>query len=302
MKVALTGGTGFIGKELIEVSGNKFDILALTRKKIACCDSVEYNDLFDITSEDIVGCDVVIHLAGVAHSNSTEVGDYDKYNKILTKYIANEAVKANIKRFVFVSTIGANEFDSNHKYSSLYKGNLPNFYAQSKFEAEVELKKIAKKTGLEVVIIRPVLVYGKLAPGNFSLLRRLVSGLPFLPFGLVNNKKSFIAVENLVDLILLCTDHPNAAGEVFLASDGQDVSTKEFTNLIANGLGKRIIQLPIPIFFMRIAAKIVGKSAMIEQLVGDLVVDSSHTFKVLNWIPPYLPEQALKLLNRDLHD
>ncbi|RPA38328.1 NAD-dependent epimerase/dehydratase family protein [Shewanella frigidimarina] len=304
MKLLLTGATGFIGKKLLNISNNYSavsDILVLSRKTVPTHNHKVFASLFDVTAEHLTGFDVFIHLAGIAHSPLTSDSDYELYNTQLTLHLAKEAVKANIKRFVFVSSIGVNGTCTQAGGISVDDSVNPhNSYSQSKYDAEVGLNKIADETGLEVVIVRPTLVYGPGAPGNFGLLTKLVQKLPFLPFGVVNNKRDFIAVQNLADLLITCAKHPNAAGNTFLASDGETVSTKEFTNEIANGLKKSIFQLPIPVSLMRIAAKYLGKSALIEQLVGDLEVDSSNLQAVLGWQPPYTMEQVMSYLNESI--
>ena len=150
-----------------------------------------------------------------------------------------------------------------------------------------------------MVIVRPTLVYGPNAAGNFGALTRLVNKLPALPFGLANNKRDFIAVQNLVDLLITCANHPKAAGHTFLASDGETMSIKEFTNAIADGLDKRLIQLPVPISLMKLVGKLLGKSAMVEQLVGNLEVDSSNLQEVLDWTRPYTMKQAMSSLSEN---
>jgi len=152
---------------------------------------------------------------------------------------------------------------------------------------------------MEIVIVKPTLVYGPEAPGNFGLLTKLVHKFPLLPFGLAKNKRDFIAVQNLVDLLIVCAKHPDAAGHTFLASDCETVSIKEFTNAIAKGLNRTLIQVPVPNYIMRFAAKLVGKSLMLEQLLGNLQVDSSNAQEVLGWIPPYTMEQAMASLSEN---
>jgi nucleoside-diphosphate-sugar epimerase len=303
MKLLLTGATGFIGKGLLNISSNYSnisEILLLSRNALPVYNHKIFADLFDVTREDLKGFDVFIHLAGIAHAPSTSDSDYELYNTQLTLYLAQEAVNANIKRFVFVSSIVVNGFEAREKIlSASDKVNLKNSYAKSKWDAEAGLKKIADDTGLEVVIVRPTLVYGPSAPGNFGLLTKLVKKLPFLPFGRVNNRRDFISVQNLADLLIICAKHPNAAGHTFFASDGHSVSTKAFTNAIAKGMRKSVFQLPIPISLMRAVAACVGKSAMIEQLVGNLEVDSSNVQTVLGWQPPYTMEQAMSFFSEN---
>ncbi len=297
MNILLTGASGFIGNFLC---GNS-DI-----KRIVLREGGNYNnwgcERFYIKKLDgrtgwkgaFKGIDSIIHLAGVAHSKDLDKSVFKSVNTEGTLKLANEAASFGVKRFVFVSSIGVNgKLTQSEPFKFKMKPDPDNAYAQSKYNAELGLKKIAEETGLEVVIVRPTLVYGSNAPGNFGLLTNLVKMFPVLPFGLTKNRRDFIAVQNLTDLLVTCASHPNANGHTFLASDGETVSTKEFTNAIAQGLGKKVIQLPIPISLMRFVGKLVGRSSMIEQLVGNLEVDSSNLKKVLNWTPPFTMEQAM---------
>ncbi|MGI2173256.1 NAD-dependent epimerase/dehydratase family protein [Shewanella ulleungensis] len=303
MKLLLTGSTGFIGKEMLNISYNYSavsEILVLSRKTVPTHNHKIFASLFDVTAEDLTGFDVFIHLAGIAHSPLTSDSDYELYNTQLTLHLAQEAVKANIKRFVFVSSIGVNGTCTQAGgISEDDSVNPHNSYSRSKYDAEVGLKKIAEETGLEVVIVRPTLVYGPNAPGNFGLLTKLVYKLPLLPFGLVKNKRNFISVQNLADLLITCAKHPNSAGHTFLASDGETVSIKDFTNAIAKGLNKKLIQLPVPVSLMRLAARVVGKQEMAEQLLGNLQVDSTNAQEVLGWVSPYTMEQAMASLSEN---
>jgi nucleoside-diphosphate-sugar epimerase len=203
-----------------------------------------------------------------------------------------------VKRFIFISSIGVlgkltkngqrlNENDSAIAYSK---------YSKSKLDAEIELLKISKDTELEVVIIRPVLVYGVGTPGNFGKLVNLVERLAILPFALCANKRSFVSIDNLVDFIFLCIEHPKAKNEIFCISDGSDVSIKDFTNSIAKGLGKSLIQFPIPNFVFVLLGKLTGRYEQIEQLTGGLQVDSSKARERLGWKPPFTMADTLSRL------
>ncbi|MET6759753.1 NAD-dependent epimerase/dehydratase family protein [Pseudoalteromonas sp. NCIMB_1079] len=303
MKVAITGATGFIGKELLINCPKDIELLALTRKSIAAKKHIKYDDLFDVKAEHLVGCESFVHLAGVAHTAAADPETYTQYNTELVSYLANEAVKANVKRFIFISTIGVNGLNSGEEpFKPADLANPHNDYAISKYNAEQELQSIAKKTGLEVVIIRPVLVYGKDAPGSFSLLLKMISKLGVLPFGFVKNKRSFIAVQNLVDFIVLCLKHEKAAGQIFLASDNQVISTKAFSNSIAKGINKTLWHLPVPVSLMKLTINLLGKPTLSKQLFNDLEVDSSNMFQLLNWTPPYTMNAAMRQLTRETHD
>ncbi|MGR5522468.1 NAD-dependent epimerase/dehydratase family protein [Vibrio sp. PNB22_4_2] len=295
----MTGATGFVGSQL---SSRLEGVKCIVRKneKHSFFDFLEVESIDGLTewNSNLDGVDTIIHLAGVAHTTAANVPYLRAVNFDGTLHLANEAVRAGVKRFVFVSSIGVNgAFTDQAPFNEKSKPCPHSQYAQSKYDAELGLKKIAKETGLEVVIVRPTLVYGPSAPGNFGMLTRLVNKLPILPFGSANNRRDFIAVQNLADLLVTCANHPDATGHTFLASDGETVSIKEFTNAIADGLGKKVIQLPVPVSVIRLAGKLTGKSAMIEQLYGNLEVDSSNIKEVLGWTPPLTMKQAMATLH-----
>ncbi|MCG7496867.1 NAD-dependent epimerase/dehydratase family protein [Vibrio sp. Of7-15] len=295
----VTGASGFVGREVLKCSTLLKPVVR--SGKLALFNSAFQIDKLDgktswIGAFENVGS--IIHLAGLAHSNVYGKLDYQRVNVDGTLHLAREAAKAGVKRFVFVSSIGVNGPSTNAPFSSKSSPSPHNIYAESKYSAELGLKEISRDTGMQLVIIRPTLVYGANAPGNFGLLSNLIKKVPCLPFGIVNNKRNFIAVQNLADLLIVCSKHPDAAGRTFLASDsGGSVSIKTFTNAVAKGLGKNITQLPVPVAVMRFAAKVVGKSTMIEQLVGNLEVDSSCTQEVLGWRAPYTMEQAMSYIS-----
>ncbi|MGR6832914.1 NAD-dependent epimerase/dehydratase family protein [Aliivibrio wodanis] len=295
MNILLTGGSGFIGQQVTKQSPIKRQVVR--KGEAYSYSSVHQVDTLNTATNwqgAFTNINAIIHLAGLAHSQNLPDDEYQSVNVEGTLHLANEAAKAGVKRFVFVSSIGVNGTSTYQApFSALSEEKPHNTYAQSKYNAELGLKKIAEETGLEVVIVRPTLVYGPNAPGNFGSLTRLVNKIPVLPFGLVNNKRDFISVQNLADLLITCANAPKAVGHTFLASDGKAVSTKDFTNAIAEGLGKRIFQLPIPVWLMRLAGKLLGKSVMVEQLVGNLEVDSSNAQEVLGWVPPYTMQQAM---------
>lgn len=299
MDVLLTGATGFIGKYLQRRSSFRYVVRRNAEHSL--------EDVFEISQLDkntdwnnaFYGIDYVIHLAGLAHSNLYTDKDYRDINVDGTLKLASEAAKAGVKRFIFVSSIGVNGYLTTKVPFSVNSVPSPhNSYSKSKYDAEEGLKVIATKTGMELVIIRPTLVYGPDAPGNFGSLVKLVKKSPILPFGLINNERSFIAVQNLADLLVTCIKHPNAAGKTFIASDGPVVSTKDFTNAIAKGLGKKKLQLPVPLTAMRLLGKAFGKSSAVEQLLGNLEVDSSYVTQELGWKPPYTMEESMQSLRK----
>jgi nucleoside-diphosphate-sugar epimerase len=293
--ILMTGATGFIGSRLLDAfSCEKIRILGRSQPKFFMGEVV--NKAIN-ASEDYTDCfidiDAVIHLAAVAHNNSSDLNFIKEVNVRGTLNLARQAAEAGVKRFVFISSIGVLGSHTEKPFCE-QSPELPHSeYAQSKLDAEKELQELSKETGLEVVIVRPVLVYGKNAPGNFGLLSKFVSKLSFTPFLMVKNKRSFISVDNLCDFISLCIAHPKAADEVFLISDSGTVSTPEIMSAIAKGMGKSIRHLPIPVWVMRVFGKLLGKSKQVEQLVGDLEVDCSKAKNLLGWTPPETMAQAM---------
>ncbi|HIF9327284.1 TPA: NAD-dependent epimerase/dehydratase family protein [Photobacterium damselae] len=303
-KILLTGGSGFIGSHFPKSDKNIKYVLRNKEEAKRCKSSFFINKIDGESdwSTAFNGVDSIIHLAGLAHSATLSPDDYYSVNTQGTLKLAKDAVQAGVKRFVFVSSIGVNGSSTIGEKVFSYSSDVAphNIYAKSKLDAEIGLKNIAEQTGLEVVIVRPTLVYGQNAPGNFGLLTKIVKKLPILPFGSINNKRSFIAVQNLVDLLLTCAEHPDAADHIFLASDGKPISIKQFTNAIAKGLNKSIYQLPIPICIMRLSAKLIGKKSIAEQLFNNLEVDSSNAFDIMQWKAPYSMEQAMSLLSEEI--
>lgn len=299
----VTGSTGFVGSEVCKlltaarhvVRGETASIHPNSFKIESLNGSTNWVGAF----EDVGS---VLHLAGLAHNTKFCPNQYESVNVEGTLKLAREAAKAGVKRFIFVSSIGVNGVSTSgvpFKYNSSL--NPHNAYAKSKYDAEVGLRKIALDTGLELVIVRPTLVYGVNAPGNFGALTKLITHVPILPFGLTKNKRDFISVQNLADLLLTCIEHPKAPGNTFLACDGMAVSTKEFTNAIANGMGRTIVQFPMPVGLMNLLGKLVGRRAMIDQLYGDLEVDSCNLYDVLGWVAPYsMTESMTSLLKSKL--
>jgi len=300
MTILVTGATGFVGQNLTQLNQNfRCVIRAGEHHSFADSYTVSTIDASTDWSNCFEGVDAIIHLAGLAHNKSYTDAEYRAVNTDGTLRLALKATEAGVKRFVFVSSIGVNGTNS---YDSAF---LPsdvadphNSYAQSKHEAELGLWDISKQTGLEVVVVRPTLVYGPNAPGNFGMLTKLVNSIPFLPFGLANNRRDFISVGNLVDLLIVCAKHKNAPGNIFLASENNTVSTRDFVNAIAAGQGRKVFQIPIPVSFMRLAGLVVGKSAMIEQLFGNLEVDSSNLKDILNWTPSYSMKDSMAMLRK----
>ncbi|MEZ9543706.1 UDP-glucose 4-epimerase family protein [Vibrio sp. 10N.286.48.C11] len=304
MKVILTGASGFIGSKLLEQLPAK-STLSLGRKKPKIQSSEQFFNLEIGSDTDysvaLRGVDVVIHLAARVHIMEDEsvepLNDYREVNTAGTLNLAKQAAESGVKRFIFISSIKANgEHTYDNNPFSFESPRLPeDFYGQSKSEAEVQLLELAQDTGLEVVIIRPTLVYGAGVKANFASLMNLASkGFP-LPFGLINsNKRSLVSVTNLVDLIVTCIEHPRAKNQVFLVSDDHDVSTSEMVREMSVACGKKNFQLPVPAWCYKFSGKLLKKEDVVDRLIGSLQVDISHTKETLDWTPPQSLQDGFK--------
>ncbi len=296
MNVLVTGASGFIGRQLLEKLDSPL-VKALGRDLPTDFPSsrfYQYNiDSMTDYSEALCDVDIVVHLAARVHIMNDDaiepLEEYREVNTYGTTNLAKQAAMSGVKRFIFVSSIKVNG-ESTDLGRPFFHDDEPlpqDFYGQSKAEAESELFKLSKETGLEIVVIRPTLVYGPGVKANFASLMSLVKkGVP-LPFGCINtNKRSLVSVFNLVDLIVTCLEHPKAANKVFLVSDDNDLSTSEMVSEMALALGKCTWQIPIPAFCYKLIGTIFNKSDMVDRLLGSLQVDITHTKQVLDWEPP----------------
>jgi len=220
--------------------------------------------------------------------------EYRRVNLEGTLNMARQAAAAGVRRFIFISSIGVNGNINIRPFRITDQPNPAEPYAQSKWEAEQGLMQLAAETGMEIVIIRPPLVYGPCAPGNFgSLVHWIEKGVP-LPLGAIHNKRSLIGIDNLVDLIIRCIDHPAAANQVFLAGDGEDLSTTELLRGVGKAMGKPARLIPVPAGVLQLGATLLGRKAMAQRLLGSLQVDISKTCELLDWKPPYTVEEGLR--------
>lgn len=304
MKIVLTGASGFIGSQLRKRLPTGCALL-LGRDKPEDYTSEEFYELTIGSDTDysaiLNGVDVIVHLAARVHvmndDASEPLEEYREVNTRGTVNFARQAAEANVKRFVFVSSIKVNgEATTLGKPFTSVDVHAPeDEYGISKAEAETELFEIGKVTGMEVVVIRPTLVYGPGVKANFASLMNLVSnGVP-LPFGCIrDNRRSLVSVTNLVDLIVTCIDHPKAANQVFLVSDDHDVSTSEMVLQMARVLGGAQWQIPVPRWCYQLVGKLLGKQDVVDRLLGSLQVDITHTKETLNWTPPQSLEEGFK--------
>ena len=311
MKVLVSGANGFIGRALCShFSSLGHSVVPAVRRS---CGMKGEHIVGDKPSwmHALAGCSSLVHLAGRAHVMQDHEPDplqaFRAANVVTTTELANRAVEAGVRRFVFMSTIKVNGEETTPgcriKPDDLTAPQDP--YAISKWEAENGLLEIARNTGLEVVIIRPPLVYGPGVKGNFaSLIRWVNSGVP-LPLGAILNCRSMIALENLVSFAALCADaeaSPNAKDQIFLVSDGEDVSTSELLRKVAKAYGCTSHLFPLPVGLIRFAARLMSKASLADRLLGSLVIDGSKAREMLGWSPPVtLDEQLKKMALYDSH-
>lgn len=307
MKILVTGASGFIGNVLCrELVTRGYSVLAMARSRFEL-DRVEVVlaslSEVELLSEVLRDVECIVHLAGLAHqadsSNIDPLSEFRAINCDATLKLARQASAAGVKRFIFISSIGVNGNINTRPFESSDEPAPVGPYAQSKWEAERGLWAIQQELGIECVIIRPPLVYGPGAPGNFgSLLRWVDKGIP-LPLGAIHNKRSLISVYNLADLIAHCVDHPAAANQVFLAGDGEDLSTTALLLGVAEAMNRPSRLIPVPAALLSVAARLLGKGAIAQRLLGSLQVDISKTREVLNWNPPVSVKDGLKRCIRD---
>lgn len=303
--IGVTGYSGFVGKVLLEQL-QVSDVLLLGRQRLPNYNKFKQFDLRSAQNLELIDylgrIDTVIHIAARVHVMNEELSDpiaeFRAINTEGTLSLARKSAEAGVKRFIFVSSIKVNG-ESTTDRSSFTANDKPDPidpYGISKFEAEQQLLELGKQTGMEIVIIRPPLVYGQGVKANFASLMRFVGkGLP-LPFRAIkNNKRSLVSVYNLVDLIKVCIAHPKAANQIFLASDDHDLSTAEMVALMAKVQGKKNLALPVPVWCFKLAGKLLNKSDVIDRLTGSLQLDITHTKNTLDWQPPYSVEHGFKL-------
>ena len=320
-KILVTGATGFIGRNLCAFLKEKgYSVRAAVRNSMRDIAGVdEYMQVGDIDQttdwhQALDGVNAVIHLAARVHIMDDKANDpieaFRKVNVLGTELLAQLAAKAGVKRFIFISSVKVNgektegrgqraegrgkEGELKEAFSERDVPEPQDAYGISKLEAENVLKKIADETNLQIVILRIPLVYGPGVKANFKNLIKIASaGLP-LPFKGIRNLRSFLYLGNLTHAVIACIDHPKAAGETFMISDGEDISTPELINKIAFALNKKPVLFPFNLKILRAFCKIIGKSEELEKLTGSFLVDSSKIRNLLGWKAPFTMEEGLK--------
>lgn len=299
-RVLLTGGSGFLGSHLLNHEAFR-EALVIGRTRPVNHErykSVSF-DAIDILAKVLSDVEVVVHVAARAHvlndSATSPLEEYLHTNTVGTLNLARQAALAGVKRFIFISTIKVlgEETLSGSPFTNNDSLKPQDPYSVSKAEAEIGLQSIGNNSGMDIVIIRPPLIYGSGAKGNFSNLLKLVR-LPIpLPLGAIENKRSFVSVENLVDLVVTCIDHPNAKNKSFLVSDDRDLSTPELVSMIAEAGGYKPWIFTCPQIFLSSSLRLLGKSMIYARLCGSMQVNIEYTKSQLSWNPPFRVEDSL---------
>lgn len=296
MKILLTGANGFIGRHLVRhllAQGHEL-VLPVRHQGLSIAGHpTHYLDDFNNAgawSALLQGLDVLIHLAGRAHVLKEEHGDptqlFQQANVDFPLQLARIASANRVRRMVFVSSVGVMGPAQPQPFSITDQPTPVEPYAKSKWQAEQALTALSRQQGMELVIVRPPLVYGPEAPGNFGRLLALAK-LPLpLPFGAVHNQRSFVSVQNLADFLSLCAVHPNAAGQTFLVCDGQDLSTTELLTVVRQQLGRPVWLLPVPARWLRWLFQRIGLTGLSNKLLDSLQIEQHHTTELLKWQPP----------------
>lgn len=307
LNILITGATGFIGHALLHQLAEQSNdsIIALARRPIESAplnSKIIISDNFSVAQEDssfLNNTDVVIHCGARAHQMNDDpdtcLEEYRRVNVVETLKLARQAAAANVRRFIYISSIKVNG-ETTEGGSVFTAEDTPepvDPYGVSKMEAELELQRFAVLTKMELVIIRPVLVYGPGVKANFLTLLKLINKRVPLPFARVKNKRSFVYINNLVEFIRLCMVHPAAAGNIFLISDGEDLSTPCLVSKISLAFGRNAISIPVPVSFMNFFAAIVGKSSLTNRIFLSLQVDVRKNSMLLGWKAPYSVDQGI---------
>lgn len=301
LRVLVTGASGFIGTNLIgELQRAGCEPIGVSRRIVPTLHTIQSYDAHTDWSRHLNGVDAVVHLAARAHvlrdTSSDPLAEFRRSNVAATTNLARQASAAGVRRFIFLSSIGVNgnRTSPGQHFTANDIPNPQNAYALSKAEAEESLTEISSRTGLEVVSVRPPLVYGPRVPANFKRLMKLAAaGVPSI-FSGVSNVRSFVYVNNLCDLIISAIKFSEKIPKILLVSDGHDISTDRLYRDLAAALGKTPVGLTIPEVVLRLLGKATGTVKIIDQLTCNLQVDVSETYSALNWRPPYQYEQGIR--------
>jgi nucleoside-diphosphate-sugar epimerase len=306
MRLLVTGANGFVGQALCEEAlARGFHVRGATRRARPLpvgAENVVVGEIDGFTdwAAALQGVEVVVHLAARVHvmrdQSADPLAEFLQANLHATINLAAQAARAGVRRLVYVSSIKVNgeETRDGRAFTEADSPDPQDFYGVSKWEAEQALHRVAMETGLEVVIVRPPLIYGAAVKGNFiQMLRVLARGIP-LPLALVRNQRSLLYVGNLADALIACATHPAAAGQTYLVSDGEDIDTPGLLRRLGDALGRPARLFPWPPAMLKLAGRLLGKADQVERLLGSLQVDSGKIRRELNWTPPYTLQQGLQ--------
>lgn len=303
-RILVTGAGGFIGSAVVQRLRSQGRVVtALARKNDLhgdCEIGPTLSSRADLRGE-LMGIRTIFHAAAKTHvskdHSTRELAALEEINVLGTLNLARQAAESNVQRFIFISSIKANgeNTDAGRTFNVDSPLSPEDDYGLSKANAEAELRTLASETAMELVIIRPPMVYGPGVKGNFAAMMRAVArGLP-LPFGAVtDNRRSLVGLDNLVDLLVTCIDHPAAANQTFMVSDGEDLSTADLLRRLGVAMGKPARLLNIPPALLGAAAAMIGKRTVAQRLLGNLQVDISHTCRTLGWKPPVSVDEGLR--------
>lgn len=311
-RILITGATGFVGRRLLTTlsQNSALPLIAAVRKPTDLPTHVHQALVADLDAQTdwrqaLRGVDVVVHLAARVHVMSEQTHDplseFRRVNVAGTLALARQAAEAGVRRFVFVSSIKVNgeRTTPGHPFTAEDVPAPVDPYGVSKAEAEAGLRQLAESTAMEVVILRPPLIYGPGVKANFAaMMSGLQRGLP-LPLGNTGNARSLLALDNLVDLIIHCLDHPGAANQTFLASDCEDLSTTALLQQMGAALGHPARLFPFPRALIWLGARALGKGSIYQRLFGSLQLDTAKTRQLLAWTPPLTVQQALQQVAAD---
>ena len=316
MTILLTGATGFVGNAVLKQLMQQPDVAVRTYGRRAPV-GVNADSAVDASAQEIchvtgeigavadyapalVDVDVVIHCAAQAHvmndSANNGIDIYRDINVDGTLHLARQAITAGVKRFIFISSIKVNgeSTSDSQPFTHDCAAAPEDAYGRSKQAAEDGLRTLVANSSMELVIIRPPLVYGPGVKGNFSSLLAIAKKNLPLPLGAIHNQRSMVALDNLVDLIIICIRHPQAVNQTFLVSDGNDISTSQLLVMMTQAAGKSPRLLSVPMSWLRLLGRVTGKRAVIERLCGNLLVDISYTKEILGWQPPISVEEGIR--------
>lgn len=307
MTMLITGANGFVGRRVCRVAiGSGLRVRGAVRHSDSAFEGLERVVVSSLDgaadwTRALDGCQAVVHAAARVHvmieSANDPLDEFRRVNVQGTLNLARQAAASGVRRFVFVSSVKVNgeATTTDHPFTAADEPFPQDPYGISKREAEQGLRQISAETSMEVVIVRPPLVYGAGVKANFAALMRAVQrGLPLPLSSVTHNRRSFVALDNLVDLLITCVDRPAAANRTFLVSDGEDLSTADLLHRLGQAMNKPARLFPAPPSLLQFGANLLGKGDMAQRLLGNLQVDISHTRNTLNWTPPVSVDEGLR--------